>query len=184
MKESSPTRRSCTPVLQTWPCQWWVSPCSDQLLKGLQLISGTNHAARCASPATALQRQPALGEHLSQGSHKQRGCSSKANPFKLFESSGWGRGDTQVWGFPSHSTPWGPPVTLSLSVPVGPATMAKDRAEAPHLGSPRGTAGPGTAGPGPPAPITRPVPPPATSIVPPRPSAGGGCPPAQGTSPQ
>lgn len=124
--------------------------------------------------------QRALGEQLSQGAHKQKLCSSKANPIKR----GGGGGAQGSGGILGHSTMWGPPVMLSLSLPAGPATVAKDGAEAPCPSSLRGAAGSGPAGPHLPAPTAGLHPPPAASILPTRPLVGGGRPPVQGTSPQ
>lgn len=162
--------RSCISVLQTWQPLCGHSPqgpCSDLLLKGLQLIAGTNHSTSHNPPATALWGQRALVEYLSQGSHKQRRCFSKANASPA--------------GDPACSNT---PASFHLSVPAGPATMAKDGDEAPSPSGCRGAAGPGPAGSHPPAPTAGLLPAPAASLVPPRAPKGGGCPPLWRTSPQ
>lgn len=135
---------------------WGVSPCFDLLLKGLQLISGTNQGTSHNPAATV--------EYLLQRPHKQKDCFPRASP-----AEGSACSDT-----PASFCP--------LCVPAGPATLAKDGDEAPGPSSCRGAAGPGPAGSHPPAPSPGALPAPAAGLGPPR--APQGCPSVWRTSPQ
>lgn len=106
-----------------------------------------------------------LVEHLLQGSPKRRRCFSKASPAE---------------GSACSNTP----ASWRLSVPAGPAIVAKDGDEGPSPSGCGGAAGPGPgpAGSHPPLPTARPFPAPAAGLLSAGTPEGAGRPPIWRTS--